>query len=170
MALRDLLGFMRPADIRENLNAVAIHCGAFLQISDGSGGQDGFVLLFFGSRTKPLALGKGPRRPDRFPHRPAPASQGRCDENYRQMIRYEVDRAEALFRDGDPLLPLLRPAVRKHITLFAQGGRAILDAIRRQHYDTLTHRPSLSKWQKGRLLCSALTRHFMCFLLPGGRA
>ncbi|MGE5611813.1 MAG: squalene synthase HpnC [Bacillota bacterium] len=92
-----------------------------------------------------------------------------CDENYREMIRFEVERTAAMFRDGDALLPLLRPAVRKHITLFAQGGRAILAAIRRQRYDTLTHRPSLSKWQMGRLLCSALARHLMCLVIPGGR-
>jgi squalene synthase HpnC len=82
---------------------------------------------------------------------------GRCDDNYRALIRFEVDRAETMFAQGDPLLPLLDSTVRPQIALFSKGGRAILGAIRRQNYDTLTHRPVLSKWQKGTLLLGALT-------------
>jgi hypothetical protein len=40
--------------------------------------------------------------------------------------------------------------------LFGKGGRAILQAIRDQNYDTLSARPSLSAWQKSRLLLSAV--------------
>jgi squalene synthase HpnC len=85
----------------------------------------------------------------------------RCDENYRNLIRFEVDRTEALFKEGDALLPMLRPAVRGQIALFTKGGRAVLEAIRRQNYDTLTHRPALSKWQKGRLLFGAMLGKFL---------
>ena len=42
------------------------------------------------------------------------------------------------------------------ISLFGKGGRAVLAAIRRQNYDTLSHRPALSKWQKGGLIFSTL--------------
>src|SRR5438874_10591614 len=35
------------------------------------------------------------------------------------------------------------PRVRRHVTLFGMGGRAVLEAIRRQNYDTLTRRPTL---------------------------
>ena len=65
---------------------------------------------------------------------------------------------------GDGLLPMLRPAVRKQIALFGKGGRAVLTAIRSQDYDTLTRRPVLSKWQKGRLVLSALAAYFSCRL------
>jgi squalene synthase HpnC len=85
----------------------------------------------------------------------------RCDENYRNLIRFEVDRTEALFNEGDALLPMLRPAVRGQISLFSKGGRAVLEAIRRQNYDPLTHRPSISKWQKGRLLFGAMLGKFL---------
>lgn len=81
---------------------------------------------------------------------------GRGGENFRQLIRFEVERTEALFAEGKGLLPLLRPSVRRQIGLFAAGGLATLRAIRRQGYDTLARRPSLSKWQKGRLVASAL--------------
>lgn len=79
-----------------------------------------------------------------------------CTEHYRKMIRFEVDRTEALFQQGEALLPMLDRSVRGQIDLFAKGGRAILQAIRRQQYDTLTRRPQLSKWQKGRLVLSVL--------------
>lgn len=93
--------------------------------------------------------------------------EGRCDDAFCRMIRAEVDRTEALFAEGDGLLLLLRPEVRRHVALFSAGGRAILRAIRRQGYDTLTRRPSLSRGQKGRLMLRAASA---CMLRPfGGR-
>lgn len=82
--------------------------------------------------------------------------QGRCDQHYRDLIRFEVDRAESLFDRGAGLLPLLDPAVRSQIALFEKGGRAILQAIRNQDYDTLSRRPTLSFWQKTGLLLNVL--------------
>jgi phytoene/squalene synthetase len=71
-------------------------------------------------------------------------------------LRFEVDRTAALFDRGSALLAMLRPAVRLQISLFGKGGRAVLSAIRRQNYDTLSRRPALSKFQKGGLVCSTL--------------
>ena len=80
----------------------------------------------------------------------------RCDDNFRQLMKFEVDRTEAMFDEGDALLPMLDAPVRRHVSLFGQGGRAVLTAIRQQNYDTLTRRPSLSKWQKGTLIARAM--------------
>lgn len=80
----------------------------------------------------------------------------RFDENYRELIRFEVDRTSAIFGEGEKLLPLLDSSVRGHIALFGKGGRAILQAIRDRGYDTLSTRPRLSKWQKSRLVLSAV--------------
>jgi squalene synthase HpnC len=82
--------------------------------------------------------------------------EGRCDDNYRRLIEFEVDRTEALFKEGDALLPMLDGSVRSQVALFGKGGRAVLESIRRQGFDTLSRRPSLSKLQKGRLVISAL--------------
>ena len=82
--------------------------------------------------------------------------EGRCDDNFRQLIRFEVERTARMFSEGEELLPLLRPEVRRQIGLFGKGGRAVLAAIKRQNYDTLGRRPSLSKWHKGRLVLGAL--------------
>jgi squalene synthase HpnC len=80
----------------------------------------------------------------------------RFDENFRQMMKFEVDRTQELFDRGDALLPLLDPSVRSHIALFGRGGKAVLEAIRTQGYDTLSRRPTLSGWQKGRLMLSVV--------------
>jgi phytoene/squalene synthetase len=72
------------------------------------------------------------------------------------MIEFEVERTEAMFDQGDRLLPMLDATVRSQVALFGQGGRAILRAIRRQGFNTVSSRPSLSAWQKGRLIFAAL--------------
>ena len=77
-------------------------------------------------------------------------------QRYRDLIRFQVERTEKLFDEGDALLPLLDPAYRRQIALFSKGGRAICAAVRRQNFDTLTSRPHLSKWQKTRLIASTL--------------
>jgi squalene synthase HpnC len=89
-----------------------------------------------------------------------------CDDNYRNLMRFEVDRTAELFDRGAALLPMLRPSVRMQISLFDKGGRAVLASIRRQNYDTLSRRPALSRWQKSRLILSALGGR----LIAGGRA
>jgi squalene synthase HpnC len=78
-------------------------------------------------------------------------------ESYCKMIAFEVHRTEEMFEKGNELLELLDPSVRGHIGLFSKGGRAILQAIRDKGYDTLSSRPSLSGWQKSRLLISAVS-------------
>jgi squalene synthase HpnC len=77
--------------------------------------------------------------------------RGICDDKYRELIRFEVDRTETLFASGDALPPMLEPIHQRQIALFSRGGRAILQAIRDQNYNTLTHRPALSRWTKWRL-------------------
>jgi squalene synthase HpnC len=81
---------------------------------------------------------------------------GRFDERFAQLMQSEVDRTQRMFDEGRQLLPMLHWQVRKHIALFGKGGEAILDAIRRQNFDTLTSRPTLSRWQKTRLMITAL--------------
>ena len=93
---------------------------------------------------------------------------GRCDDRYRQLLRFEVDRTEKLFDEGEPLLDLLDGRIRQQVGLFSKGGRAVLDAIRRQNYDTLSRRPSLSKWQKGKLIARAMLA-MMAGKVAGGR-
>jgi squalene synthase HpnC len=87
--------------------------------------------------------------------------QGRGSEAYLRLLAFEVDRTAAMFDEGDGLLPLLDGAVRAQVSLYGKGGRAVLAAIRAQGYDTLARRPSIGKWQKGRLVLSALTARLL---------
>jgi squalene synthase HpnC len=93
----------------------------------------------------------------------------RFDDHFRQLMRFEVERTHAMLDEGEQLLPVLAPVYRRQIALFGQGGRAILRAIERQGYDTLTSRPSLSKGQKARLVLKALGAAIAQKLSPGVR-
>ena len=94
----------------------------------------------------------------------AQIAEGRCDDNFRALMRFEVDRAETLFRRGMGLVPLVAKDLRLDLELFTAGGRAVLRAIEAQGYDVLSHRPTISDWQKGRLALHAAARHWI-----GGR-
>jgi phytoene/squalene synthetase len=93
----------------------------------------------------------------------------RFDENFRRLMQFEVDRTQKMFEEGQQLLPLLAPVYRRQISLFGQGGRAILRAIERRGYDTLSARPRLSAFQKGRLIARALGAAVMQKLTPATR-
>ncbi len=91
---------------------------------------------------------------------------GRCDENYRRLLRFEVERAAAMFEEGRQLLPLIRPSLRIPIRLFGDGGMAVLAAIRRRNYDTLTSRPTLGRLRKLSLMARAVVS--LAIPLAGG--
>ena len=93
---------------------------------------------------------------DRFGVTERQLRDGRVTDGYRSAIHFECDRATALLDRGEGLLPLLDDSVRPQVSLFGQGGRAILDAIRARGYDTLTRRPAVSKWSKGQLVLRAM--------------
>lgn len=94
---------------------------------------------------------------------------GRCDQNYRNLLHFEVDRTAEMFGQGGSLLPLIRPSMRTQISLFSRGGLAILEAIRRLNYDTLSSRPTLSRVQKLGLMGRAVTAMAISAVIPGGR-
>ena len=74
---------------------------------------------------------------------------GRCTPGFREMLRFEVDRCRELFQQGEALLDLVASPWRQQISLFGRGGMAVLAAIERQNYDTLTSRPVVgwrTKW------------------------
>ena len=64
-----------------------------------------------------------------------------CPDAYRTMMRFQVDRAEAWFRKGERLIDEVPRELAIDLRLFTDGGRAVLSAIERQDYDTLTRRP-----------------------------
>ena len=85
------------------------------------------------------------------------------------LMRFEVGRTRSRLMRGYPLAELVPPEVRPDIELFIEGGLAILDAIEAANFDTLTQRPALSRWAKGRLVLSALWRKLLRFTPLGAR-
>ncbi len=66
-------------------------------------------------------------------------------DSWRTMLNFEVDRAQKLFDEGKALWELVDPHLAVDLMMFTKGGEAILQSIRKQHYDTWTKRPRVSK-------------------------
>lgn len=81
---------------------------------------------------------------------------GRFDAKLAALIRAQVDDAEALFAQGEGLPGRLPGRLGLEIRLTLLGGRAILQRIRRNGYNSLTRRPHLSKKAMGILLVKGL--------------
>jgi squalene synthase HpnC len=81
---------------------------------------------------------------------------GRFTPGLAELMRLQVDRAEALFTQGEPLTASLGGRLGLEIRLTLLGGRKILDKIRHQQYNTLAGRPKLGAWDMGVLGWKAL--------------
>ena len=77
---------------------------------------------------------------------------------FREMMRFEVERAREWFTQGMPLVAMVDRKLATDIDLFSRGGMEILKAIERQGYAVLDCRPSLSKAQKMKLVARAALR------------
>ncbi|MDR0520502.1 MAG: squalene synthase HpnC [Planctomycetaceae bacterium] len=75
---------------------------------------------------------------------------------FRRMMRELTEDARSRFEAGRPLVRAVPKMFRTAISLFLQGGLAVLDAIERRQFDVLTERPVLSKWTKLSLLLRTL--------------
>jgi squalene synthase HpnC len=83
-------------------------------------------------------------------------AQRRATPQFRDMLKFEVQRARDWFAKGLPLTAMVAKHLAIDIELFSRGGLAVLDAIERQNYDVLTQRPAISKPRKLWLLARAL--------------
>jgi squalene synthase HpnC len=72
----------------------------------------------------------------------------RATPAFRELMRFEVDRAREWFRQGLPLVGLVQRELARDVELFSRGGMEILDAIAASGYDVLSHRPTLSQRRK----------------------
>jgi squalene synthase HpnC len=82
------------------------------------------------------------------------------DASFRNLMRFEVDRARGLFAQGQPLAGMVDRALGADLELFSRGGMEILKMIEERGYDVLQGRPALGKWRKLRLLGGAAARRF----------
>ncbi|MGB6199460.1 MAG: squalene synthase HpnC, partial [Candidatus Acidiferrales bacterium] len=80
----------------------------------------------------------------------------RFDNRYAALMRELIARTRELFAAGLPLTRCVDSALSVDLELFSRGGIAVLDAIESSGYDTLRHRPSISRAAKLRLFARAL--------------
>ena len=74
---------------------------------------------------------------------------------FREMMKFEVERARDWFERGLPLLSKVDKELAVDIELFTRGGQEILNAIERQSYAVLGRRPVISKPRKLALVARA---------------
>jgi squalene synthase HpnC len=79
-------------------------------------------------------------------------------ENFRAMMRFEVQRAREWFDRGLPLAGKVSRELAIDIELFTRGGQEILDAIERQNYAVLGRRPVISAARQFSLVARAALR------------
>jgi len=85
-------------------------------------------------------------------------ASGRCREEFRPMMAELCDRTEALFVQGLPLVDTVDARLAVDLDLFSRGGLTVLELIRRQDYDVISHRPKVGKAARMLLLIQALRR------------
>jgi len=82
--------------------------------------------------------------------------EGKFDSQFRELMRFEVERARQWFERGLPLVKMVNRSLALDLELFSRGGLAILNAIEKQDFNVLARRPSLSKLGKAGLAFRAL--------------
>jgi squalene synthase HpnC len=83
---------------------------------------------------------------------------GQCDDGFRKLLRPLVDDAERRIRAGSELVHRVSIDLRLPVRIFAAGGRAVLAAIRNNRYDVWSHRPTVGRLTKLRILASAVVQ------------
>src|SRR5512137_383077 len=85
----------------------------------------------------------------------------RFDGRYVKLMKVLITRTRPLFARGLPLANMVDGRLRIDVEMFSRGGLAVLDAIEAMGYDTLHHRPEVSKGKQVRLLGRALASHLV---------
>jgi squalene synthase HpnC/squalene synthase HpnD len=85
----------------------------------------------------------------------------RFDERYARLMKDLISRTRILFAEGRPLAKMVDGRLSVDLEMFTRGGLAVLDAIEGMGYDTLHHRPAVSKVKQAGLLGRALMGHLV---------
>jgi phytoene synthase len=79
----------------------------------------------------------------RFNVSEAQIAQQVCDDNFKQLMKFQVDRARLLMLQGAPLGSILTGRIGLEMRMIIAGGLRILDKIERADYDVFRRRPVL---------------------------
>ncbi len=70
-------------------------------------------------------------------------AQARCDDAWRALMKFQIERARALMLYGKPLGTILTGRIGLEMRMIIQGGLRILDKIEAADYDVFNKRPVL---------------------------
>lgn len=90
-------------------------------------------------------------------------ASGIATQEFRDLMRLEVDFARGRFEEGLDLIPMVSRDLAVDLDLFSRGGLEILRAIEQRNYDVLSGRPSISKGTKVNLALRAVTAKLFPF-------
>lgn len=85
-------------------------------------------------------------------------SSRRFTPAFRELMRFEVERAREWFARGRPLTAMVDRELAIDIELFTRGGEEILNCIERQDFNVLRSRPAISKPRRIALVLGAAAR------------
>ena len=77
------------------------------------------------------------------------------NDEWRSLMRFQVERARELFENGKELWEKVDSRLVVDLKMFTMGGLAVLDAIEAQGYDTWSKRPKISKLKQLRMLMAS---------------
>jgi squalene synthase HpnC len=80
---------------------------------------------------------------------------------FREMMKFEVERARQWFQRGLPLVEKVDRELAIDLELFSRGGQEILNSIERQKFAVLGQRPAISKPRKLALVARAALRKLL---------
>jgi 15-cis-phytoene synthase len=83
-------------------------------------------------------------------------ASGHPSEGFRQLLALEVERARALFREGEPAAQSTTPDVRRGLRLARSVYLRTLDRAERLRFDVLGRRAGLPPWELAGAVAGAL--------------
>jgi squalene synthase HpnC len=83
-------------------------------------------------------------------------AEKKCDDPWRSLLKYQIERARAMMLCGAPLGRALPGRVGLEIRATVQGGLRILDKIEKADYDVFRRRPVLNGFDWPLLLLKAV--------------
>jgi squalene synthase HpnC len=86
-----------------------------------------------------------------------------CTPQFRDLLRYEVARARALFERGRPLIDKVGSDLGFELAMIWNGGSTILDKIENVGFDVFRRRPTLNTADKARMVARAATQRWPQF-------
>jgi squalene synthase HpnC len=98
----------------------------------------------------------------------ATIAEGIATDQFRGLLRTEVEYARELFEEGLPLIGMVGRELAIDLDLFSRGGLEILRAIEEREYDVLSKRPAIAKSRKAGLAMRAVAAKLLPFLSLGG--